>query len=81
MCIETLVYPDDDIVVAIKIRVDSLFPMLFPDYKEKALDIVNAINNSVYPPKGRQDNKSLLRMSVDVGGYGQYSFLDVVPYE
>lgn len=81
VCIETLVYLDDDIVVTIKIRVDSLFPILSPDYEEKAVDIVNAINNSVYPPKGRQDNKSLLRRSVDVGSYGQYSFLDVVPYE
>lgn len=81
VCIDTLVYPDDDIVVTIKIRVDSLFPMLSPDYKEKAVDIANAINHNVPLLKGRQHHKSLSYVAVDVGYYGRYSFLDVVPYE
>lgn len=81
VCIDTSVHTDDDVVATIKIRVDSLFPMLFPDYKEKAVDIANVINHNVRLLKGRQHHKSLSYVAVDVGGYGQYSFLDVVPYE
>lgn len=77
VCIDVLVCADNDIVITIKIGIYSLFPMLFPDYKAKALDIVSAINDCINSPQNHQRKLPLLY----AGGYGQYSFLDVVPYE
>ncbi|WP_211271648.1 hypothetical protein, partial [Moraxella bovis] len=58
-----------------------LFPMLSSDYKQKAKDISTTINWYVHLLATHQHTRYLSHSVADVGGYGRYSFFDMVDYE